>query len=67
NKCMLMAGAVFNLKKLLKYGRKPLKSMAKAMQIEQKGKETLILILTQLIGVESSIYSHSNYFITSPT
>ncbi|MGI9528026.1 MAG: transposase [Weeksellaceae bacterium] len=66
NKCMLMAGAVFNLKKLLKYGRKPLKSTAKAIQIEQKGQETLILILTSFFGVKSNILSHSNYFITSP-
>ncbi|MXV39403.1 IS1182 family transposase, partial [Flavobacteriaceae bacterium Ap0902] len=42
NKCMLMAGAVFNLKKLLKYGRKPLKSVAKANKITQKSREDLV-------------------------
>jgi hypothetical protein len=33
NKCMLMAATVFNLKKLLKYGKKPINLIANSLEI----------------------------------
>jgi hypothetical protein len=40
HKCMLMAATAFNLKKLLKYAKKPIKTMAKHLEIQTQTTKT---------------------------
>jgi hypothetical protein len=40
HKCMLMAATAFNLKKLLKYAKKPIKTMTSRLEIQTQTRKT---------------------------
>lgn len=50
HKCMLLAGSAFNLKKLLKYARKPNKIVAKSKEISKAGTEPIFIRLLRTSG-----------------
>lgn len=63
DKCMKMAGAAYNLKKLLGIGRKPVQAMAKAIKTAEKGlgtmkKATLRLVVQVVRGNEYNLSSN---------
>ena len=60
HKCMLMAAAAFNLKKLLKYARKPQRIMAKHLEIPIMKRKTEISLYSTIIGFIKCILRPSN-------
>ena len=61
HKCMLMAASAFNLKKLLKYAKMPIKLIAKHLEIQtQKGKtkQNFFLAFIDLITSHLRLSNH---------
>lgn len=54
NKCMLMAGAVFNLKKLLKYVKKPINNIVNMLKLPKiEGKTRIYNQIYDFCGLYS--------------
>jgi hypothetical protein len=59
-KCMLMAATAFNLKKLLKYAKKPIKIIARSAEIQPIISETKQNVLLVLFDFMTSHLRPSN-------
>jgi transposase len=64
NKCMLMAATAFNLKKLLKYAKKPIKALAKTVEIPQMDSQAKAFLKFVIYGLKLAILSQLNFQFT---
>ena len=60
HKCMLMAATAFNLKKLLKYARKPQRIIAKHLKIPITTRKTEISMFSEIIDFIKSLVRSLN-------